>query len=69
MLAILLRILLVVLIARALLEAWRLLGRGSKRPTQRAANPAPPPRQRKHPPLEGEIVDAEFEDLEEGKHP
>ena len=65
MLAMLLRILLVVLVVRALVEAWRLLGGGRKRPLGRAA---PPPRP-KHPPLEGEIVDAEFEDLGEGKRP
>ena len=67
MLAILLRILLVVLVARALLEAWRLLGGGRKRRLDRGANPVPPPVRRQHPPLEGEIVDAEFEDLGEGK--
>ena len=69
MLAMLLRILLVALVVRALVEAWRLLGGGRKRPLGRPAPPAAPPSRPKHPPLEGEIVDAEFEDLGEGKRP
>jgi hypothetical protein len=69
MFAMLLRVLFFVLIARVVLEVWRVVGGSRGRPARREnAAPRPGPR-RKHPPLEGDIVDAEFEDLKEGKRP
>jgi hypothetical protein len=70
MLVMLLRVLLFVLIARVALEVWRVLGASGARSPRRHDPPAAPPGAgRKRPPLEGKIVDAEFEDLEERKRP
>jgi hypothetical protein len=66
MLTMLLRILVVVLVARALFELWRMLG-GSRRLREKRPRNAPPPARRANHGLEGKIVDAEFEDLGERK--
>jgi hypothetical protein len=67
MLAVLLRFVMFVLIARALLELWRMLSSGRARGRQRGDPSPSQPGRAKRPNLEGDIVDAEFEDLEEGK--
>jgi hypothetical protein len=64
MVTMLLRLVFVLIIVRVVLEFWRLLTGTGVRRARREPEPPPP---RKHPPLEGKIVDAEFEDLEEGK--
>ena len=70
MLAVLLRVFFFVLIARAVLQVWRMVGSAARRPARRGADaPEGPPPPRQRPPLEGKIVDAEFEDLEERKRP
>jgi hypothetical protein len=69
MLAVLLRFVMFVLIARAVLELWRMLSSGRARGRQRGAPSPPRPEGAKRPNLQGDIVDAEFEDLEEGKRP